>query len=219
MRTLKRLFDNNRAWAAAVRARDPEFFAKLAGQQAPEFLWIGCSDSRVPANQITGLDPGEVFVHRNVANVVVHTDLNCLSVIQFAVDLLGVKNIIVCGHYGCSGVRNAMDSRRVGLAENWLRHIEDVHLAHAGRIARIAGEESRLDRLCELNVIEQVRNVCRTSVVQDAWGRGQPVTVHGWIYGLRDGLLRDLGVTVQGSAELPGQCEAALAALDARTSV
>jgi carbonic anhydrase len=219
MKTLKQLFENNRAWAAAVRARDPEFFAKLARQQAPEFLWIGCADSRVPANDIVGLAPGELFVHRNVANVVVHTDLNCLSVIQFAVDLLGVKDIIVCGHYGCSGVRSAMDSRRVGLAENWLRHVQDVHLAHAGRIAGIAREESRLDRLCELNVIEQVRNVCRTSVVQDAWSRGQPVAVHGWIYGLRDGLLRDLGVTVQGSAELPAQCEAALAALDARTSV
>jgi carbonic anhydrase len=219
MKTLQRLFDNNRAWASAVRARDPGFFAKLAGQQAPQFLWIGCADSRVPANEIVGLAPGELFVHRNIANVVVHTDLNALSVLQFAVDLLGVRDVIVCGHYGCSGVRNAMEYRRVGLADNWLRHIQDVHSTHAERLARVADPAARLDRMCELNVIEQVRNVCRTSVIEDAWARGERVAVHGWVYGLADGLLRDLGMTIGGGAEIAGTYEAAVAAVAARASV
>jgi carbonic anhydrase len=219
MKTLQRLFDNNRAWASAVRARDPGFFANLAGQQAPQFLWIGCADSRVPANEIVGLAPGELFVHRNIANVVVHTDLNALSVLQFAVDLLGVRDVIVCGHYGCSGVRNAMEYRRVGLADNWLRHIQDVHSTHAERLARVADPGARLDRMCELNVIEQVRNVCRTSVIEDAWARGERVAVHGWVYDLADGLLRDLGMTIAGGAEINGVYEAAIAAVDARTNV
>jgi carbonic anhydrase len=216
MPTLQHLIENNRVWAAKVRRADPEFFERLSNQQAPEFLWIGCADSRVPANEIVGLRPGELFVHRNIANVVVHTDLNCLSVIQFAVDLLGVRDIIVCGHYGCSGVRNAMDGRRVGLADNWLRHIQDVEATHAERLSRIAGEEARANRLCELNVIEQVRNVCRTSVIRDAWGRGQIVAVHGWIYGLHDGFIRDLGVSVRDEAEATARPAAALAALDSR---
>jgi len=219
MKTLQRLFDNNRAWASAVRSRDPGFFAKLAGQQAPQFLWIGCADSRVPANEIVGLAPGELFVHRNIANVVVHTDLNSLSVLQFAVDLLGVRDVIVCGHYGCSGVHNAMEYRRVGLADNWLRHIQDVHATHAERLARVADPSARLDRMCELNVIEQVRNVCRTSVIEDAWARGERVAVHGWVYGLADGLLRDLGMTIAGGAQINGVYETAIAAVDARTSV
>ena len=216
MTTLAHLIENNRAWAAAVRRTDPEFFERLSSQQAPEFLWIGCADSRVPANEIVGLRPGELFVHRNIANVVVHTDLNCLSVIQFAVDLLGVRDIIVCGHYGCSGVRNAMDGRRVGLADNWLRHIQDVEAMHAERLVGIASEEARANHLCELNVIEQVRNVCRTSVIRDAWGRGQIVAVHGWIYGLHDGFIRDLGVSVRDETEATARHAAALAALDSR---
>ena len=216
MKTLQHLIENNRAWAAKVRRESPEFFDKLARQQAPEFLWIGCADSRVPANDIVGLLPGELFVHRNIANVVVHTDLNCLSVIQFAVDLLGVRDIIVCGHYGCSGVRNAMEGQRVGLADNWLRHIQDVEAIHAERLARIASKERRADRLCELNVIEQVRNVCRTSVIRDAWSRGQMVAVHGWIYGLHDGLVRDLGVSVRDERDAAERPAAALAALDGR---
>lgn len=219
MNTLSRLIENNRAWADRVRRDDPEFFANLSKQQAPEFLWIGCADSRVPANEIVGLASGELFVHRNIANVVVHTDLNCLSVIQFAVDLLGVRDIIVCGHYGCSGVRNALEGRRVGLADNWLRHIQDVQAMHAERLARIGHKEMRFDRLCELNVLEQVRNVCRTSVIQDAWGRGQIVTVHGWIYGLHDGVVRDLDFTVRDEAEATGQYAAALAALDSGVNV
>jgi len=219
MKTLQRLFENNRAWAAAVRARDPEFFARLTRQQAPQYLWIGCADSRVPANEIVGLAPGELFVHRNVANVVVHTDLNALSVLQFAIDLLGVKDVIVCGHYGCSGVRNAMEHRRVGLADNWLRHIQDVHAMHAERLARFAQPAERLDRMCELNVIEQVRNVSRTSVIEDAWARGERVAVHGWVYSLGDGLLRDLGMTIEGGETLAPRYEAAIAAIDARASV
>ncbi|MCL4800536.1 MAG: carbonate dehydratase [Burkholderiales bacterium] len=218
MRTLQHLFDSNRAWAAAMRARDPRFFARLAEQQAPRYLWIGCADSRVPANEIVGLAPGELFVHRNIANVVVHTDLNALSVLQFAVDLLGVRDVIVCGHYGCSGVRNAMEYRRVGLADNWLRHIQDVHGAHAERLARVADPAARLERMCELNVVEQVRNVCRTSVIADAWERGQRVAVHGWIYGLSDGLLRDLDTMVQGAAEIDERYQAAIAAVERRAS-
>ena len=190
--SLKHLFDNNRAWAERMVAQEPAFFDKLAHLQNPEYLWIGCSDSRVPANQITGLQPGEVFVHRNVANVVVHTDLNCLSVMQFAVDVLKVKHIIVCGHYGCGGVRAALTGERLGLIDNWLRHIQDVRDKHAALLAPLGGEAAA-NRLCELNVIEQVVNVARTTILRDAWQRGQQVAVHGWIYGLSDGQLREIG--------------------------
>ena len=193
--TLKHLFENNRAWAERMLAQEPAFFDRLAHLQNPEYLWIGCSDSRVPANQITGLQPGEVFVHRNVANVVVHTDLNCLSVMQFAVDVLKVKHIIVCGHYGCGGVRAALFGDRLGLIDNWLRHIQDVRDKHAGLLAQL-NDEAATDRLCELNVIEQVVNVARTTILRDAWQRGQFVTVHGWIYGLSNGQLRDLGISI-----------------------
>lgn len=204
MNTLDALFDNNREWAQAMLARDPQFFRTLSSQQAPEYLWIGCSDSRVPANEIVGLLPGELFVHRNVANVVVHTDLNCLSVLQFAVDILRVKHVMVVGHYGCGGVRMAMERRQVGLATNWLRHIQDVGFKHTDLLEREDDTLRRADRLCELNVIEQVANVCHTTVVQDAWERGQALTVHGWIYGLSDGRLRDLGVCVDGLASFGG---------------
>ncbi|HEX9810547.1 MAG TPA: carbonate dehydratase [Burkholderiales bacterium] len=197
MKFLQRLFDNNRAWAEAQRSQDSQFFRRLAAIQHPDYLWIGCSDSRVPANQITGLNPGEVFVHRNVANVVVHTDLNCLSVIQYAVDVLKVQHIIVCGHYGCGGVKSALDGDRLGLINNWLRHIEDVGDKHRAIIANQATAQARWDRLCELNVIEQVMQVCRTTIVQDAWARGQSLAVHGWIYGLDDGMLHDLGMSLQ----------------------
>ena len=196
MRALAELFEKNRAWVASVTRDDPGFFDRLADQQSPQYLWIGCSDSRVPANQITGLTPGEVFVHRNIANVVVHTDLNCLAVIQFAVDLIGVKHIIVCGHYGCSGVHAALTGRKVGLADNWLRHVQDVGDRHGAYLGSVVGDERRHDALCELNVIEQVRNVCHTTAVTDAWARGQSLAVHGWVYGVHDGLLRDLGATV-----------------------
>jgi carbonic anhydrase len=195
MTAVAELFERNRKWAAAMRARDPAFFTSLARQQAPEFLWIGCSDSRVPANEITGLAPGEVFVHRNVANLVVHTDLNCLSVLQFAIDLLKVRHVIVCGHYGCSGVHAALANQRVGLAENWLRHVQDVRNDHAEELEAIKDPAARERRLCELNVLAQVRNLCEATVVQDAWGAGREVSVHGWIYGVEDGLLRDLGCT------------------------
>ena len=209
MPDLTHLLESNRAWAAAVKAQDPEFFSRLAQQQAPKYLWIGCSDSRVPANQITGLAPGEVFVHRNIANIVVHTDLNCLSVMEFAVDVLRVAHIIVCGHYGCSGVRVAMERRRVGLADNWLRHVQDVHVKYATLLHRMP-RDTRHDRLCELNVLEQALNVCQTTVVQDAWGRGQPLAVHSWVYDLGDGLLRDLGLTVDRDSELNERYQQAL---------
>ena len=208
-----RLLANNRAWAAAQVRRDPEFFARLWEQQAPEYLWIGCADSRVPANEIVGLLPGEMFVHRNVANIVVHTDLNCLSVIQFAVDVLKVKHIIVVGHYGCGGVRAAYEKKRLGLIDNWLRHLQDVHAKHARSLDSLADLSARLDRLCELNVLEQVANVCQTSIVLDAWERSQPLSVHGWVYGLHDGLLRDLGMTVSNAAEAAGAYEKALQGL------
>ena len=195
MTSIAELFERNRAWAAEVRASDPTFFSSLAQQQSPEFLWIGCSDSRVPANQITGLAPGEVFVHRNVANLVVHTDLNCLSVLEFAIDLLKVRHVIVCGHYGCSGVHAALTGQKVGLADNWLRHVQDVRELHAAELDAIGDQDTRERRLCELNVIEQVRHVCESTAVQDAWARGQPLAVHGWIYGLEDGLLRDMNCT------------------------
>ena len=191
MRGLPDLLENNRRWADAVRRRTPDFFEQLAKQQSPQYLWIGCADSRVPANEIVGLLPGELFVHRNVANVVVHTDLNCLSVLQYAVDVLKVRHVIVTGHYGCGGVRAALENVKLGLIDNWLRHIQDVHHRHAAVLATL-DPETALDRLCELNVIEQVLNVGRTTVVQDAWARGQELAVHGWIYGLQDGLLRDL---------------------------
>jgi carbonic anhydrase len=213
MRSLSQLFDNNRAWSERIRRVEPEFFARLARQQRPRYLWIGCADSRVPANEIVGLLPGELFVHRNVANVVVHSDLNCLSVMQFAVEVLQVEHIIVCGHYGCSGVSVALEGKRVGLADNWLRHIQDVHAKHNAHVAAIVGAPHRIDRLCELNVIEQVANVCQTTVVRDAWSRGQELAVHGWVYGLKDGLLRDLGTTIGGPAEIAAAYRAALAAL------
>ena len=192
--SLESLFESNRRWAEHMTRREPDFFRKLVDVQTPRYLWIGCSDSRVPANQIVGLAPGEVFVHRNVANVVVHTDLNCLSVLQYAVDVLGVKHVIVCGHYGCGGVRAALDGSRHGLIDNWLRHVTDVAEMHAGELAAL-DEELRFDRMCELNVVEQVVNVCQTTIVADAWARGQDLTVHGLVYGLEDGLLRDLGVS------------------------
>ena len=197
--SLAQLLENNRSWARGMLAADPEYFARLARQQSPQYLWIGCSDSRVPANQITGLAPGEVFVHRNIANVVVHTDLNCLSVIQFAVDILKIRHIILCGHYGCSGVHAAMTRHRVGLSDNWLRHVQDVAGKHAGELGAIAGEEARHRRLCELNVREQVENISQCTAVQEAWERGQPLQVHGWIYDLQDGLIRDLQVSRAGS--------------------
>ena len=203
MRVLDHLFDNNRAWAADMTRQDPAFFERLAGQQAPEHLWIGCSDSRVPANQIVGLLPGEMFVHRNVANVVVHTDLNCLSVVQFAVEALKVRHIIVCGHYGCGGVLAALRNETLGLVDNWLRHVQDVRAQHESQLDVLASESLRHARLCELNVIEQVVNVCQMTVVRDAWSRGQRLTVHGWIYDIHDGLLRDLGMCVAAEAELP----------------
>jgi carbonic anhydrase len=201
VRTLPDLFAKNREWARRTTERDPSFFESLAAQQSPRYLWIGCSDSRVPANEIVGLRPGELFVHRNVANVVVHTDLNCLSVLQYAVDVLQVGHVIVCGHYGCGGVRAAYTRSSLGLIDNWLRHVQDVHDRHDALIAREPDDESRIARLCEVNVIEQVRHVCQTTIVRDAWHRGQPLAVHGWIYDLGDGLLRDLSCTTLGPDE------------------
>lgn len=202
MKVLKELFDRNKTWAEGVKEKDPGFFTKLSKQQSPEYLWIGCSDSRVPANQISGLLPGEIFVHRNIANVVVHTDLNCLSVMQYAVEVLKVKHIIVCGHYGCGGVRAAMENKGHGLIDNWLRHIKDVYRYHQDKLNAVTDEDERVNRLCELNVIEQVGNVCHTTIVQNAWKAGQELTVHGWIYSIEDGILRDLDVCVTGSDEV-----------------
>jgi len=202
MRDLRELLENNRAWSQRIKANDPGFFQTLAQQQTPHYLWIGCSDSRVPATQLVGLTPGEMFVHRNVANIVVHTDFNCLSVLQFAVDLLKVSHIIVCGHDGCGGVEAAMRNLKLGLADNWLRHVQDVMHGHAAMLSEIKDEEQRLNRLCELNVIEQSLNVSRTTIVQNAWSRGQELAVHGWIYGIGDGLLRDLGICITNQAEL-----------------
>jgi carbonic anhydrase len=216
MDVLGRLFAQNRAWAAEMARHDSEFFARLSRQQAPRYLWIGCADSRVPANQIVGLLPGEMFVHRNVANVVVHTDLNCLSTIQFAVDVLRVEHIIVCGHYGCGGVLAALRDDKLGLIDNWLRHIQDVRGKHRAQLDLLATEVQRHDRLCALNVIEQAANVSRTTVVRDAWIRGQAVAVHGWIYGLADGLLQDLGMCVTTEAELAACYAAACAAAAAK---
>jgi carbonic anhydrase len=197
------LFANNRAWAAEMVRRDPEFFTRLAEQQAPQYLWIGCSDSRVPANEIVGLLPGEMFVHRNVANVVVHADLNCLSTIQFSVEVLRVRHVIVCGHYGCGGVRAALLDEKLGLCDNWLRHVQDVRAKHRLQLNELPTEAERHSRLCELNVLEQVVNVSKTTIVRDAWARGQELAVHGWIYDVRDGLLRDLGMSVSSEDGVP----------------
>ncbi|HSH94237.1 MAG TPA: carbonate dehydratase [Roseimicrobium sp.] len=202
MRSISNLLNQNRSWAAAKLKQDPEFFSRLVAQQSPEYLWIGCSDSRVPANQIVGLLPGELFVHRNVANVVVHSDLNCLSVMQFAVDVLKVRHIMVVGHYGCGGVRAALRGDRCGLVDNWLRHIQDIRQKHDTLIATLPDEDAKCDLLCELNVIEQVVNVCRTTVLREAWERGQEVVVHGWVYGIRDGIIRDLNINVGADVEL-----------------
>jgi carbonic anhydrase len=203
MRTLKDCFDANRAWAARMRAEDPQFFDRLRDQQHPSLLWIGCSDSRLPPDRIIGKKPGEVFVHRNVGNVVVHTDMNCLSVLQYGIEVLGVRDVIVCGHYGCGGVTAALQSRPLGLIENWLRHIRDVHAQHREELDMLEDEAKRIDRLCELNVAAQVANVCRTTIVQDAWRGGRPLAVHGWIYSVGDGLLRDLGICVEAADQLP----------------
>jgi carbonic anhydrase len=213
MQNLSHLFENNKTWAARIRQHDPDFFRKLSQQQSPSYLWIGCSDSRVPANEIVGLLPGELFVHRNVANLVVHTDLNCLSVMQFAVDILKVRHIIVCGHYGCSGVQAALRRERLGLSDNWLRHVQDVRQKHEKRVTKASGGSAAADRLCELNVIEQVANVCLTTIARDAWERGQELTVHGWIYGLKDGLLRDLNFTVDDFAKTSKVYEASISGL------
>ncbi len=202
MKTLKTLFENNKNWAKEILKEDPNFFEKLTHQQSPEYLWIGCSDSRVPANEIVGLLPGELFVHRNVANVVVHTDFNCLSVIQYAVEILKVKHIIVSGHYGCGGVKAAMENRELGLIDNWLRHIRDVYQKNKNTLDIIKDNSERLDRLCEMNVIEQVNQVCDTTIVQSAWRKKQQLIIHGWIYRLQDGILRDLGVSISNREEL-----------------
>jgi len=212
---LDSLFEKNRTWADGIRAQEPDFFLNLSKQQTPQYLWIGCSDSRVPANEIVGLQPGELFVHRNIANLVVHTDFNGLSVMQFAVDILKVRHIIVCGHYGCSGVKAAISGTRIGLSDNWLRHIEDVRQKHAGFLDITNTEPWAYDMLCELNVVEQVMNVCCTTIARDAWERGQELTVHGWIYGLQDGLLKDLGITVSNFSEAATAYRAALGVLSA----
>ncbi len=210
MSAIAQLLANNQKWAAETSALNPDFFSTLAGQQTPEYLWIGCSDSRVPANQIVGLIPGEIFVHRNVANVVVHTDLNCLSVMQFAVDALLVKHILVVGHYGCGGVITALQGRRLGLIDNWLRHVQDVRQKHAHLLEEAGDAEAQANRLCELNVIEQVMNVCETTIVQDAWLRGQDLTVHGLVYALQDGIIRDLHVSIASLPELKPAYQTAL---------
>ncbi|HBA85125.1 MAG TPA: carbonate dehydratase [Verrucomicrobia bacterium] len=196
MKILSRLFKNNKKWAAETCASNPEFFSRLVAQQAPEYLWIGCSDSRVPANEIVGLQPGELFVHRNIANLVIHTDMNCLSVLQYAVDLLKIRHVIVCGHYGCGGIKAAMADKPHGLVDNWLRHVRDIHHRHERKLNVISSKPERLRRLCELNVVEQVINVGNTTIVQDAWGRGQEVAIHGWVYDIADGLLKDLAVSI-----------------------
>lgn len=215
MSSLEHLFARNREWSEKVHAEDPEFFQRLSKQQNPEYLWIGCSDSRVPANQITGLDPGEVFVHRNVANVVVHSDLNCLSVLQYAVDALRVKHILVVGHYGCGGVKAALENLRLGLVDNWLRHIQDVRQKHESLVDSTPKEE-RHNLMCELNVIEQVMNICHTTVLREAWSRGQSVTVHGWVYGLKDGLAHDLNMSVDSHAAVHAAYDAAISRLQAK---
>ena len=210
MQDLSELFENNRHWAAACVSTRPDFFSRLLAQQSPEYLWIGCSDSRVPANDIVGLLPGQLFVHRNVANVVVHSDLNCLSVLQYAVDVLKVRHVIVCGHYGCGGVRAALEGAKLGLIDNWLRHVQDVHAKHAMQVDNAGDIEARVNRLCELNVIEQAIHVCKTTVVQDAWERQQPLAIHALIYGLDDGRLRDLHFSVNSARDLRGGVVTAL---------
>ena len=217
MKTLEHLLNNNRAWAEKIKANDPEFFEAPSIQQNPQYLWIGCSDSRVPANQIIDVTPGDMFVHRNVANVVVHTDLNCLSVVQYAVEVLQVKHLIVCGHYGCGGVRAALENSSLGLIDNWLRHVQDVRQKHDALLAQIS-EDERLNKLCELNVIEQVSNLCQTTIVQSAWQRGQELFVHGWIYGLSDGLIRDLDVSIDSQLRLAAKQKDALSQSAERTS-
>lgn len=216
MNSLPNLLNNNQAWAKKIVEGDQEYFQRLSEIQAPEYLWIGCADSRVPANQIVGLDPGELFVHRNVANLVVHTDLNCLSVLQFAIEVLKVKHVIVCGHYGCGGVSAALFHKELGLIENWLRNIQDVANIHQGRLDEIESPRLRADHLCELNVIEQVMNVCRTTIVRDAWRRGQSLTVNGWIYGLGDGLIKDLSIGINGNDEMATVYESSISQLVAR---
>ena len=216
MDRLTNLFDNNREWARRISEHDPSFFQSLVAQQLPRYLWIGCSDSRVPANDIVGLRPGELFVHRNVANVVVHTDLNCLSVIQYATDVLKVEHIIVCGHYGCGGVRAAYQRASLGLIDNWLRHVNDVRERHDLSMHDGEPEDARVDRLCALNVIEQVRNVCETTVLRDAWRRDQQIAVHGWIYDVGDGLLRDLDCTVDGADYVTHACTQAARGVTSR---
>ncbi len=215
---LSHLFENNRQWAERKRNQDSEYFSRLAAQQSPEYLWIGCSDSRVPANQITGLAPGEIFVHRNVSNLVVHSDLNCLSVMQFAVDALKVRHVMVVGHYGCGGVRAAFEDRRLGLIDNWLRHVQDVREKHQA-ILDEAPESQRLDRLCELNVIEQVANVCRTTLIQDAWARGQSLSIHGWIYGIEDGRLRETALAASSFDEAQRNYQRAIDEVRRRTGM
>ncbi len=219
MRRLKHLFDQNRAWSARMRKADPLFFERLAERQSPELLWIGCSDSRVPANQIVDLLPGDIFVHRNVANVVVHTDLNCLSVLQYAVDVLKVKHVIVCGHYGCGGIRAAYENTRLGLIDNWLRHVQDVAHKHHALLHQVTDETTRLNTLAELNVIEQVTNVSQTTIVRDAWQRGQELAVHSWIYGIRDGELRDLGCCTTATGEILPTHNTAVTALERRVGI
>jgi carbonic anhydrase len=212
-RAISELFNNNRRWAADRVARDPRFFARLVEQQAPKYLWIGCSDSRVPANEIVGLSPGELFVHRNVANVVAHSDLNCLSVLQFAIDVLQVRHVIVCGHYGCGGVRAAFEGQKLGLIDNWLRHVQDVRNKHSHVLSHISDPAIGMDRLCELNVLEQAANVCRTTIVQDAWSRKQQLAVHAVIYRLADGLLKDLGLNASAAAEAEAHYTSAVMAV------
>lgn len=202
MSELKKLFQNNKDWAKKIKKQNPNFFKTLSKQQSPEYLWIGCSDSRVPANEIVGLLPGEIFVHRNIANVIVHTDLNALSVIQFAVDVLKVKHIIVCGHYGCGGIKAALENKEHGLIDNWLRHIKDVYRYHQNELDKIKTEKEKVNKLCELNVFEQVANVCKTTIVQNAWKDGQELTVHGWIYGIENGLIKDLKISVSNNESL-----------------
>ena len=217
MSSLTHLIENNRLWAEGIQAEQPDFFARLAAQQSPRYLWIGCSDSRVPANEIVNLLPGELFVHRNVANVVVHTDLNCLSVLQYAVDVLHVEHVIVVGHYGCGGIRAAWQGKPLGLIDNWLRHVQDVSERHIAYLKSLPDEAAVIDRLCELNVIEQVLHVARTTIVRDAWSRGHALTLHGWIYGLADGLVKDLGIEADSAAKLDADYAAALASI-ARTA-
>jgi carbonic anhydrase len=216
MHLLPELFEKNRRWAEARVASDPGFFARLSGLQTPPYLWIGCSDSRVPANEIVGLLPGEMFVHRNVANVVVHTDLNCLAVVQYAIDVLKVRHVMVVGHYGCGGVRAALERSKLGLIDNWLRHVQDVRAAHRELVDSIADPAAQIDRLCELNALEQAVNMCETTIVLDAWARGQPLAVHAWVYGLEDGLLRDLGFAVDDPTQIHRCFTDALAALASR---